>query len=133
MMKPAKQAIDIGMVVSNIQASLDFYQNTLGLKFENKMPLPFGTMHRLSFGSADFKLIEPKEVPPKGAMGLEKQLGFRYVTFLLQNLSEVCAALRSKGIEFVMGEQEFRPGIRIAMVKDPDGNIVEFVERNIPK
>jgi hypothetical protein len=27
-------------------------------------------------------------------------------------------------------EREARPGVRIAMVKDPDGNIVEFVERS---
>jgi catechol 2,3-dioxygenase-like lactoylglutathione lyase family enzyme len=86
-------------------------------------------MHRLRFGSSDFKLIEPKTVPPPGAIGLETQLGFRYVTFLIKNLAELCAELKGKGIEFTVTEKEVRPGVRIAMVKDPDGNIVEFVER----
>ncbi len=87
-------------------------------------------MHRLRFGTSDFKLIEPKTVPPKGTIGLEKQLGFRYVTFVVKNLSELCAELKGKGIEFTVAEKETRPGVRIAMVKDPDGNIVEFVERS---
>jgi catechol 2,3-dioxygenase-like lactoylglutathione lyase family enzyme len=60
---------------------------------------------------------------------LENQVGFRYVTFVIENLSELCHDLQKRGIEFTLPEKELRPGVRIAMVKDPDGNIVEFVER----
>ncbi|MBU1205492.1 MAG: VOC family protein [Proteobacteria bacterium] len=130
MMKPAKDSLDLGIVVSDIKASLNFYQNILGLEFVGITPVWFGTMHRLRFGTSDFKLIEPKSVPPKGLIGLESQLGFRYVTFVVKNISELCAELKGKGIEFALQEKEFRPGVRIAMVKDPDGNIVEFVERS---
>ena len=129
MMKPAKDSLDIGVIVSDIKASLHFYQNLLGLEFVGTMPLWFGTMHRLRFGESDFKLIEPKEVPPGAAIGLEKQLGFRYVTFVIENLSQLCDDLKKNNIEFTVPEREIRPGVRIAMVKDPDGNIVEFVER----
>lgn len=129
MMKPAKDSLDLGILASDIKASLNFYQNILGLQFVGTSDVWFGTMHRLRFGTSDFKLIEPKTVPPKGAIGLEKQLGFRYVTFVIKNLSELCAELKGKGIEFALPEKEVRPGVRIAMVKDPDGNIVEFVER----
>jgi len=86
-------------------------------------------MHRLRFGTSDFKLIKPKTVPPKGAIGLESQLGFRYATFVIENLSQLCSDLKDMGIEFALPETEIRPGVRIAMAKDPDGNIVEFVER----
>jgi catechol 2,3-dioxygenase-like lactoylglutathione lyase family enzyme len=130
MMKPAKDSLDLGIVVSDIKASLNFYQNILGLEFVGITPVWFGTMHRLRFGTSDFKLIEPKTVPPPGAIGLEKQLGFRYVTFVIKNLSELCAELKGKEIEFALPEKEVRPGVRVAMVKDPDGNIVEFVERS---
>ncbi len=129
MMTPAKDCLDLGMVVGDIKASLNFYQNILGLEFVGITPVWFGTMHRLHFGNSDLKLIDPKTPPPKGAIGLEAQLGFRYVTFLVKNLAELCAELKGKGIEFTIEEREVRPGIRIAMVKDPDGNIVEFVER----
>jgi catechol 2,3-dioxygenase-like lactoylglutathione lyase family enzyme len=130
MMKPAKDSMDLGILASDIKASLNFYQNILGLEFVGISQVWFGTMHRLRFGTSDFKLIEPKTVPPKGAIGLEKQVGFRYVTFVIKNLSELCAELKGKGIEFALPEKEVRPGVRIAMVKDPDGNIVEFVERS---
>lgn len=129
MMKPAKHSLDLGVIARDIQASLHFYQKILGLEFVGTTPLWFGTMHRLRFGESDFKLIEPKEVPPPGAIGLENQLGFRYVTFVIENLSELCDELKKIGIEFTLPEREIRPGVRIAMVKDPDGNIVEFVER----
>jgi catechol 2,3-dioxygenase-like lactoylglutathione lyase family enzyme len=122
--------MDLGILASDIKASLNFYQNILGLEFVGISQVWFGTMHRLRFGTSDFKLIEPKTVPPKGAIGLEKQVGFRYVTFVIKNLSELCTELKAKGIEFALPEKEIRPGVRIAMVKDPDGNIVEFVERS---
>jgi catechol 2,3-dioxygenase-like lactoylglutathione lyase family enzyme len=130
MMKPAKNSLDLGVIVSDIKASLNFYQTILGLEFVGTVPLWFGTMHRLRFGTSDFKLIEPSKVPPPGAIGLEKQLGFRYVTFVIENLSSLCIELKKMGIEFTVPEKEIRPGVRIAMVKDPDGNIVEFVERS---
>jgi catechol 2,3-dioxygenase-like lactoylglutathione lyase family enzyme len=130
MMEPAKDALDLGIVVSNIKASLDFYQNILGLMFVEERPATFGTMYRLRFGNSDFKLIKPNTIPPKGPIGLESQLGFRYVTFVVKNLSKLCMELQSKGIEFFRPEKEIRPGVRIAMVKDPEGNIVEFVERS---
>jgi len=129
MMDPAKDSVDLGVVVSDIKASLYFYQELLGLKFIEKIPVWFGTMYRLRFGTSDFKLIDPSARPPQGQIGLESQLGFRYVTFVIKNLSDVCKELRSKGVVFEVPEKESRPGVRIAMVRDPDGNVVEFVER----
>jgi catechol 2,3-dioxygenase-like lactoylglutathione lyase family enzyme len=130
MLKAAKDSLDIGVIVSDIGASLAFYQDILGLQFVGSVPVWFGTMHRLRFGTSDFKLIEPTTMPPPGALGLENQLGFRYVTFVVKDLTELCSELQDKGIEFTLPETQIRPGSRIAMVKDPDGNIVEFVERS---
>lgn len=129
MMDPAKDSLDLGILVGDINKSLEFYQNLLGLKFIETIPVWFGTMYRLRFGSSDVKLIHPEKMPPKGAIGLENQLGFRYLTFVVKNLSALCLKLRSNSVEFTVPEKELRPGVRIAMVKDPDGNIVEFVQR----
>ncbi len=130
MMKPAKGSLDLSVIVSDIKVSLNFYQNILGLEFVGITPVRFGTIHRLRFGTSDFKLIEPKIVPPRGIIGLENQLGFRYVTFVIKNLTQLCSDLKNEGIEFALPETEISPGVRVAMVKDPDGNIVEFVERS---
>ncbi len=129
-MEGAKESLDLGILVGDIGASLKFYQDILGLKFIEKIPVWFGTMYRLRFGNSDFKLIAPRTLPPKGPVGLEAQIGFRYVTFVIKNLSKVCAELQQKGIVFEIPEKELRPGVRIAMVRDPDGNVVEFVERS---
>ena len=129
MMKPAKSAMDLGVFVSDITASLNFYENLLGMEKEGESPMPIGMMHRLKFGDSVFKLIDPKKEAAKGPSGMTAQLGFRYVTFQVTNLSEVCAALTEKEVKFSIPETEIMPGVKIAMVKDPDGNTVEFVQR----
>jgi len=128
-MKPAKQCIDIGIVVSDIKRSLAFYQDLLGLTKIGELPLPFGLMHRLGFGDSFVKLVDPKKVPAGGPGGLMGQLGFRYLTFQISNIDEVCAACEAAGVSFEIPKQELMPGVTIAMVRDPDGNTVEFVQR----
>ena len=79
-LQPAKDSIDVGIFVSDIKKSLDFYQGVLGLEKIEELQTGFGTLHRLRYGSSDVKLMDPKKVPPVGAIGLEKQLGIRYLT-----------------------------------------------------
>lgn len=50
------------------------------------------------------------------------------MTFVISNLDEVCAKLAELGVAFELQPVEIRPGVRIAMVQDPDGNVVEFVQ-----
>jgi catechol 2,3-dioxygenase-like lactoylglutathione lyase family enzyme len=130
MMQRANNAMGLGIVVSDIAASLKFYQEMLGLEFVQKLATKtgVGTMYRLRFGDSDFKLLEIPTAPPKGPVGLVAQLGFRYVTFLVTNLSELCRALQASGVAFEVPENQGRPGVRVAMVRDPDGNIIELVE-----
>jgi hypothetical protein len=91
---------------------------------------PFGTVHRLRYGTSVVKLMDPKQVPPAGPVGLEMQLGTRCLSFVIRNLSGACTVLEQKGVEFAMPETQLLPDLRSAMVKDPDGNILEFVERS---
>jgi catechol 2,3-dioxygenase-like lactoylglutathione lyase family enzyme len=86
-------------------------------------------MHRLGFGDSFVKVIDPKKVPSGGKAGLEQELGFRYLTFQIGNIDEVCAACEKAGVPFEIPLKEIRPGARIAMVRDPDGNVVEFLQR----
>jgi catechol 2,3-dioxygenase-like lactoylglutathione lyase family enzyme len=129
MMKPAKDSIDLGIICGDIKASLHFYQDLLGLTSAGVNPATTGTMHRLRFGTSDVKLIDPTKRPGTGPIGIDQQLGFRYLTFVVTNLDEVIQRLEAEHIEFTRPKTEIRPGTTIAMVKDPDGNIVEFVER----
>lgn len=128
-LNPAKDSVDLGIVVSDITKSLDFYQGVLGLNKSEELSTQFGTLHRLHFGTSDIKLIDPKQVPAAGTIGLEKQIGLRYISFRVQDISALCVELQAKGVEFSMAETEVRPGVRMAMVNDPDGNTVELIQR----
>jgi catechol 2,3-dioxygenase-like lactoylglutathione lyase family enzyme len=129
MMQAAKDSIDLGMIVGDIQASLHFYHDLLGLPKIEERQASTGIMHRLRFGGSDVKLIDPTAKPGAGPVGIDKQLGFRYLTFVVTNLDAICQRLEAEHIEFTRPKTVINPGTTIAMVKDPDGNIVEFVER----
>jgi len=128
LLKPAKDSVDLLIFVSDIGKSLDFYRGTLGLEKTQEVQTPFGTSHRLRYGTSLVKLMDPKQVPPAGPIGLEKQLGIRCLSFVIRDLSGVCTVLKEKGVKFTVPETQVLPDMRIAMVKDPDGNIIEFVE-----
>ncbi len=66
---PNKPGADIGIVVSNADAALAFYRDTLGLEYVASMPMPIGgggTMHRLACGGTTVKLV-CWDTPPAGA------------------------------------------------------------------
>jgi catechol 2,3-dioxygenase-like lactoylglutathione lyase family enzyme len=128
MMQAAKDSIDLGIICGNIQASLHFYHDLLGLTKVGVTEASTGTMHRLRFGTSDVKLIDPTHRPGSGPIGIDQQLGFRYLTFVVTNLDEVIQRLEAAHIAFTRPKTTIRPGTTIAMVQDPDGNIVECVE-----
>ncbi len=126
-----KGAIDLGIVVANGPAMFSFYRDVLGFKHEGDMPMPGGgTMHRLMCGDSLIKLVEPQSPPPAVAApgGIGGGTGYRYFTISVSNLSELVAACEKAGRKVPVGEREIRPGVRIAIVEDPDGNWVEFLQ-----
>lgn len=55
MMKRAKYPLGLGIIASDIKASLHFFQNLLSLEFVGRNPVNFGIIHWLRFGPSDFK------------------------------------------------------------------------------
>jgi catechol 2,3-dioxygenase-like lactoylglutathione lyase family enzyme len=129
---PAKDSIDVGLLVEDIKKSLAFYQGTLGLEKIEEVQMSFGKFYRLRYGTSDVKLLDSKTIPPEDPLGLRLQPGTRswtLLTFEVRNLSSVCRGLKDKGVEFFIPETQIRPGARIAGLKDPDGNLIELIER----
>ena len=125
-----KQAIDLGIVTTNGAAMLAFYRDVLGLKLQGEMPMPggVGLMHRLLCGDSLIKLVVLPAVPaPAAPGGIQGAAGYRYWTITISNLGEMVSACQAAGAKVVMAEREIRPGVRIAIVADPDGNWVEFL------
>jgi predicted enzyme related to lactoylglutathione lyase len=46
----------------------------------------------------------------------------------INNLDEVISAVEAAGHKVVWPRREVRPGVVIAMIEDPDGNWVEFIQ-----
>lgn len=128
-----KDSVDLGIVVRDGEAALRFYRDTLGLEHVADTPMPTGggTMHRLMCGTSLIKVIEYDQVPeaanPGG--GITGASGYRYWTISVTNLDEMVQSCEAAGYRLPMAPREIRPGVRIAMVEDPDGNWVELLEQ----
>ncbi|MEX1023180.1 MAG: VOC family protein, partial [Dehalococcoidia bacterium] len=109
-----------------------FYRDTLGLEHVADTPMgPNGTMHRLMCGTSLIKVIEYQQAPeaanPTG--GIPAASGYRYWTISVSNLDELAGACEAAGYTVAVPPREIRPGVRIAMIEDPDGNWVELLEQ----
>lgn len=129
-MQLTKDGIDLGIVVSDIDKALVFYRDFLGLPYERSMPMSkTTTLHFLKAGKTSIKLWELTE--PPGAAGttwpLDAQLGMRYITLSVSNLDEIVDGA-GDGVKVIMGATELMPGVKIAMLADPDGNAVELLQ-----
>lgn len=124
-----KQAIDLGIVTTNGPAMLAFYRDVLGFKYLREMPMPGGgLMHQMLCGDSMIKLVVLDKVPAVAAPGgPQGGSGYRYWTITVSNTSELLQACADAGHKIAMKERELRPGVKIAMVEDPDGNWVEFL------
>jgi catechol 2,3-dioxygenase-like lactoylglutathione lyase family enzyme len=128
--KLTKDSIDLGIVVSDGEKALAFYRDTLGFEHVGDMPMGGGsTMHRLMCGTSLIKVISGSNPPAKAAPGgIQGGFGYRYWTISVSNINEVVAACEAGGYKVAVGVREFRPGVTIAIVEDPDGNWVEFLQ-----
>jgi len=128
-----QRAIDLGIVITDSEASLGFYRDLLGMQHEADVPMPIGgggTMHRLRCGDTLVKLVKFDSVPERHPElgGIPGATGFRYFTIHMTNLEAVLATVVAAGVTVSVPITEVRPGVTIAIVEDPDGNLVEFLQ-----
>jgi glyoxylase I family protein len=126
-----KDSIDLGIVVKDSDAALAFYRDTLGFQpAGGDGPMPGGYMWRLMCGTSMIKLVKlergPKADAPAGGIGGAP--GYRYWTISVSNLEDMVAACEAGGYKVAVGITTIRPGVTIAIVEDPEGNWVEFLQ-----
>lgn len=124
--------IDVGIAVTDMDAALNFYRDTLGLaEVSDRQMRGVGRMVKLSVGASTLKLITP-ETPATGSAvpgGVQAGVpGVRYLTFEISDLEETVEACKQAGHTVAMGPLNLGPEVRLAMVEDPDGNWVELVQ-----
>jgi predicted enzyme related to lactoylglutathione lyase len=125
-----KRAIDLAIVTINGEAMLKFYRDTLGLSYLREMKMPGGgLMHQLACGESVIKVVVVENLPAKAAPGgVRGANGNRYWTISVSNLTDAIKQCAEAGYKIAVKETEIRPGVKIAMIEDPDGNWVELLQ-----
>ena len=127
-----KPGLDLGIVTNNGDAMLEFYRDVVGLKFEATMKLEavgIGRMDRLRCNDSVLKLVTPIAAVSAGpGGGIDGGTGMRYFTIAVDDIAAAVADCEAAGTPIVWPLREIRPGVTIAMVEDPDGNWVEFIQ-----
>jgi predicted enzyme related to lactoylglutathione lyase len=113
----------IAIFVTDIDRALEFYSGALGL-----------TVHkRGSFGAelleGDVHIGVHPAVHPDARAMVGRHTG---ITFHVENLLHVCGELHERGVRFVNEPTQMGFGI-MAMVADPDGNIMALWEDKLPE
>lgn len=123
----------VGMTVSNIDRSLAFYVDLLGLKLVVRRPGRNG--HDICFLDAGGGMLEIIG-PATGAMIAEDvalgRAGLRHLTFRFDNVEETYALLKEAGVELVEAPRiaDNRDIVnKLAFCRDPDGIMIELTER----
>jgi catechol 2,3-dioxygenase-like lactoylglutathione lyase family enzyme len=124
-----KNSIDLGIVTTNAEPMLKFYRDTLGFKYLREMKVSASaTMHQLACGESVIKItVVAKELPKATPGHIQAAMGYRYWTISVSNIPELMQACEAGGYKIAVKETELRPGLRIGIVEDPDGNLVEFL------
>lgn len=146
-----KEVIHIGITVKDMDKSIDFYKNILGLSFQGQMIME-GKETDILFGMEDCKvkvayLNGSKEIfaPPIELLQfMSKKTELESTDFLKTSICEVCfevenieetySRLKKKGVEFISPPQSFdftSQGFgksKAVYFKDPDGIILELIE-----
>lgn len=113
-----------GLLVSNTQASLGFYLETLGFEDDTHLRpnLPFPG----AFVRAGAQQIHLMELPnPDPTTGRPEHGGRdRHVAFTVESIDPLMARLEARSVAFTMSKS----GRRAVFCRDPDGNALEFME-----
>ena len=119
-------SVDIGFV-SATDGLVHFYRDVFGLEVLEPRVFPDGTVHRLALGSGALKVMVPAQ-PPADVPRTERfwdRAGIRYVTMWLDDLDTIVERWTAHGGTVALGPLTIRPGVRTALLVDPDGNTVE--------
>lgn len=109
------------IAVSDLDRSLDFYQDIVGLKLERRFPAgPGAEIAFLGGGETKLELTCHGENP---VIGEDISIGFE-----VESLAEKMALVVQKGIKVHSGPFEPNAHVRFFFVQDPDGLKIQFVE-----
>ena len=138
----------VGITVKDLDASIRFYHDVLGLEFSNEpspwfdgpelgpaVGVPGAGLRQVSLllGDTTLELLEYKSPPSETTKPLlSNNVGASHVAFLVDDIEATKSDLESKGIEFFSEVNKVDEGVlagwRWVYFADPDGYPLELVE-----
>ena len=117
--------------VGDLQKSLDFYTEVLGMKLLRKSDYPVGkfTLAFVGYGDEeDHTVLELTHNWDTAKYDLGNAYG--HIALEVQDAYKACEAVRAKGGKVVRDAGPMKHGATvIAFVEDPDGYKIEFIQR----
>jgi lactoylglutathione lyase len=113
--------------VSDIDKSLKFYEELLGLKISRTMDLDDCKLYFLNdgFSNVEIELTHNFETP-EGGYDVGTQFG--HFAFEVESMDEFTSKMENLGYTYLYEPFELKPGLKIAFVQDPDGSEIELIE-----
>ena len=123
----------IGMTSSDAEATIAFYCDLLGLRLVLRKSQPSGELLFLDAGGGMLEIM----VPADGSLNrshdvLPTEAGMRHMTFAFEDVDAMFDKLEAAGVPLVERPRDAynrEMMQRVAFVRDPDGIIVELVQR----
>jgi len=115
------------MRVSDLDQTIQFYTNVLGLEVLERKTSPRGSqLAFLKVPNSD-ELIELTSFPPSGPVKVQEDLV--HLAFQVASLDETVASLNAMGVKVTDGPTRTSSGSRFIFIDAPDGYEVELIER----
>lgn len=122
----------VGMTVKNMETAIDFYCGLLGLQLKLRRTTAGGELAFLDAGGGMLEIAAPahevgtfRDVP-------HSEAGFRHITLAYDDVDAMVERLEEAGVPIVEGPRAaFNSEMikRVVFARDPDGILVELVER----
>jgi lactoylglutathione lyase len=122
-----KKLLHTRMRVSDLDQTIQFYAEVLGLEVLERKTSPRGSqLAFLKVPNSD-ELIELTSFPPSGPVRVQEDLV--HLAFQVESLDETIVSLNAKGVKVTDGPTQTSSGSRFIFIDAPDGYEVELIER----
>ena len=122
-----KKLLHTRMRVSDMEQTIAFYTNVLGLEVLEQKVSPRGSHLAFLKVPNSEELIELTSFPPSGPVKVQEDLV--HLAFQVESLDDTIASLNAKGVKVTDGPTQTSSGSRFIFIDAPDGYEVELIER----
>ena len=122
-----KKFLHTRMRVSDMEQTIQFYTDVLGLDVLERKVSPRGSHLAFLKVPNSEELIELTSFPPSGPVRVQEDLV--HLAFQVENLDDTIASLNAQGVKITDGPTQSSSGSRVIFIDAPDGYEVELIER----